>query len=610
MAGKNRLGDILISWNLVTPENLEAALKEQKEKGGFLGQILINKGVVSPADISRALEELSSGVREKIDLGQMLVSDKIISDEQLRIAQERQKSTKQHLDDLLVELGFVTFSQIAATLSRYLNLPLMKLSENTVKPETLRLIPEDIIRQHLIIPVSLEQETLFVAMSDPLNLVALDKIRQISHYKISPMIATKKEILTVIDRYFNLQQMAKQMLSDIRLDKVLDETSISRLVDTIIHAAIESRASDIHLEPQFPEMRVRFRIDGILYTIISIPRSIEASLVSRVKVLADMDITEHRRPQDGHISLKFNEKEYDLRIASISTVNGEKIVIRILDRTGMLLGLDDLGFSDKEQQAFRSLINRPYGIVLITGPTGAGKTTSLYAILSQVDTLGKNVITIEDPVEYKLEGINQMQINPAANITFATGLRSMLRQDPDVIMVGEIRDSETATIAIHAALTGHLVFSTLHTNDASSAVTRLIDMGIEPFLISSSLVGVVAQRLVRVVCPTCREEYQPGPEEAKELGLTQGPENLRFSRGKGCQDCMQTTYRGRSGVFEIMKISDTIRELILQKQPATKIKEAAVREGMTTLKSAAIEKVVRGISTSQEIKRVIYTSEG
>jgi len=609
MAGKNRLGDILVSRNLINQQDLELALKEQKEKGGFLGQILVNKGLVSSTDISRALQQLSSQITEISEFGQMLVSERTISEEQLNKALERQKSTKQGLDDILVELGWVTAQQIAQTFSRYLDIPFINLSEYDIKIEILQLLPENIIRRYQIIPVKLEQNTLYVATADPLNLIALDEIRLIAKYKISPMIATRKEILGIIERYFNLQQMTKQMLSDIRLDKATDENSISRFVDTIIQAGINSRASDIHLEPQYPEMRARFRIDGILHDIITIPKSVEASLISRVKVLADMDITEHRRPQDGHVSLKLNEKEYDLRVASTSTIAGEKIVIRILDKTGMLLGLNELGLSAEDQKVFASLVSRPYGIILVTGPTGSGKTTTLYAVLSQLDTLSKNIITIEDPVEYKLEGINQVQVNPLAEITFATGLRSMLRQDPDIIMVGEIRDLETATIAIHAALTGHLVLSTLHTNDAPSAITRMIDMGVEPFLVSSSLIGVVAQRLVRIICPECKEEFTPDQKQIKELGLEGRKEKISFYRGKGCQYCMQTTYRGRSGVFEIMKVSDKIRDLILQKEPASKIRDVAISEGMALLKDAAVNKVIHGITTAEEIKRVIFTLE-
>jgi type IV pilus assembly protein PilB len=609
MPDKNRLGEILISWNLITAQDLEVALKEQKEKGGYLGQILIDKGLVSSTDISRALQLFSSKAKDKSELGQMLVADKIITPEQLQTALAKQKILKKTLEDTLLELGLATSEQIAQSTSRQLGLTFIRLSDYDIKLETLELLPENIIRNYQVIPVKLEENALHVAVSDPLNLPAMNEIKRACKYQIKPIIAAKKEIQGFIERYFNLQQMTKQILSDIRIEKTFDDTTISRLVDKLIHAGINSRASDIHLEPHSPEMRVRFRIDGILHDITTVPKDIETSLLSRIKVMADMDITEHRRPQDGHISIRVNEKDYDLRIASTSTIAGEKAVIRILDKTGMLLGLKELGLSTKDQEVFKSLISRPYGIILVTGPTGAGKTTTLYAVLNQIDTLTKNVVTIEDPVEYKLEGINQTQVNPTADITFATGLRSILRQDPDIIMVGEIRDSDTANIAIHAALTGHLVLSTLHTNDASSAITRLIDMGVEPFLVSSALIGVVAQRLVRTICPECKEQYEPCQEMLRESGIENHQCKITFFRGRGCEHCMQTAYRGRTGVFEVMKVSDKIRALILEKQPAAKIKTTSMQEGMTTLKQAAIEKVTQGITTMDEVKRAIFTTE-
>jgi len=606
--GKQRLGDILIAKKLLSPEELEAALKDQKEKGGFLGQILINKGVVSPVDIDRALEEMSSDVKERMEFGRTLVAKKIITDDQLKQAVDRQRATNQNLEDLVVELGFATADQIAELLSQQVGLPFVHLKDYDLKQDLLLLIPENFIRNYHIIPIAQENDTLTVAMSDPLNLNIVDQIRLITGYRINPVVATKKDILEFIDRYFSWQMRTKQLLADIRLDKVSDDTAIARIVDTIIHAAIDSRASDIHLEPQFPEMRVRFRVDGILHDISNIPKSIEAPLVSRIKILADMDITEHRRPQDGHMTMKFKDNEYDLRVASTSTVTGEKLVLRILDKSGMLLGLEELGIEEKDKNILTSLVARPYGIILVTGPTGSGKTTTLYAVLSQMNTLTENIITIEDPVEYRLTGISQIQVNPAASITFATGLRSILRQDPNIIMVGEIRDTETASIAIHAALTGHLVFSTLHTNDAPSAVTRLIDMGIEPFLISSSLIGVVAQRLVRRVCPTCHETYVPDAETLKELGLKDEHKQYRFSRGRGCRDCLGSGYRGRTGLYEVMKVSEKMEELILRRESANKVKALAIQEGMTTLREAAIQKVIKGASTPQEVKRIIYSS--
>lgn len=609
MGEKKKIGELLLSWNLITQQDLESALNEQREKGGFLGQILINRGVISQQDVARALEELSSGVKEKPEVGRLFVEQNLISQEQLNIALDKQKTTGQNLDEILIELEFASAEQIGQLLGTFLNIPFIKLSNHEIKIEILNLIPEQIIRNNQIIPVTLEQNTLYIAISDPLDFIVLEQLKLISKYRISPMLATKKEIRAVIERYFNLQQMIKKMLSEIDVEKVNDGVSVSRLANTIIQAGVNSRASDIHIEPRQLDTRLRFRIDGILHDIIVIPKTVTTYLVSRIKILADMDIAEHRRPQDGHVSFKFNEKEYDLRIATTSTISGEKIVIRILDKTGMLLGLDELGFTIKERQIVRALINRPHGIILVTGPTGSGKTTTLYAILSQIDRLSKNIITIEDPVEYKIEGINQEQVNPAANITFSTGLRSMLRQDPDVIMVGEIRDAETASIAINAALTGHLVFSTLHTNDAASAVARLIDLGIEPFLVSSALIAVIAQRLVRVICPSCKEEYTADAQQLKELGLSEDAGKKPFFRGKGCQYCVQTAYYGRTGIFEVMRVTELIRELILQKQPAVKIKETAIKEGMAVLRTAAIEKVFAGITTFQEINRVIFTSE-
>lgn len=609
MTTKNRLGDVLISQKLISKEDLASALKEQKENGGFLGQILINKGLVSPADISKALEGLSSKIKEHSSLGQMLVKEGVVSQKQLEDAISRQQGTSKNLVDVLLESGTVDSAEISKVLSRYLGLPYVEISQTPIPGEVLNLIPEDVIRKYQVIPLKLEGDVLSLAVADPLNIVVLEEVRLISKYKVNPVVASLRDIKDLIDRHFNIQQTAKQMFSDIRLEKISDEGSVSRLVDMILRAGMESRASDIHLEPQFPEMRVRFRIDGILHNIITIPKAIEPSVVSRIKVLADMDITEHRRPQDGHISLKINEKDYDLRVASSSTVSGEKVVIRILDKSNMLFGLDELGLFSSQQNILRSLIARPYGIILITGPTGSGKTTSLYAIINQMDTLTKNIITIEDPVEYRIEGINQVQVNPVADITFARGLRSILRQDPDIIMVGEIRDTETANIAIHAALTGHLVFSTLHTNDAPSAVSRLIDMGVEPFLIASSLIGVVAQRLVRVICPSCREKYSPDKKDIEDMGLKKESKKISaLYRGRGCQNCLDTGYKGRSGIFEVMQVSEGLRQMITQKESTSNIRDLAVKEGMISLRQSAIENVLKGATSVKEANRVIYSS--
>ena len=624
MPQKPKLGEILIGSGLITREQLELALKEQSHKGGYLGQILINKGWVSSAQINKVLQQTSPKIEQWDKLAKMLVIENIITQEQLDKAMQKSSFTKQSLDKALVTSGYVNEQVIASALARYLDIPYVKLADLQIEPRVARLLPVSVVRRYRLIPVRLEQDTLFLAMSDPLNLDALGEISLISKFKIRQMVATEKEILQAIEQHFDIQQMAKQMISELpsvetelekeilapgKLEAGMREPPVTRLVDSIINEGINARASDIHFEPQYPEMRLRYRIDGILHDIMTIPKNIESAVISRIKILADMDITERRRPQDGHISVRFNDKEYDLRVASFSTIAGEKIVIRILDKTSMLLSLAGLGLSSGELGRFNTLISHNYGIILVTGPTGSGKTTTLYAALNQMDKLTKNIITIEDPVEYKLEGINQAQVNPVAGITFVTGLRSILRQDPDIVMVGEIRDLETAEIAIHSALTGHLVFSTLHTNDAPSAITRIIDMGIEPFLVASSLIGVLAQRLVRTICPECKEEYKPDDALLGELGLRREDSDYTFSRGRGCAYCFHTGYRGRTAVFEMMSITEKIRQLILVRQPASKIKEAAMSEGMYTLRQSAIQKVMEKVSTPSEIKRVIFIQE-
>ena len=624
MPEKPKLGEILITCGLITQEQLDIALKEQAQKGGYLGQILVNKGFVSSSDISRVLQQASPKIKQWDGLAKMLMIENIISQEQLDQAAAKSNLTKQPIDRTLIELGYVTEAVIASALARYLDIPYVKLSDLEIDPKVAHLLPISLIRRYRMIPVRVEGSALFLAMSDPLDIDALEEVRLVSKYKIKQMVAAEKDVLQAIEQHFNIQQMAKQMLSDLpsiesELEKEIltsgkaeigaEEPPVARFLDSVIHEGIISRASDIHFEPQYPQMRMRYRIDGVLHDIMNIPKRIESAVISRIKILADMDITERRRPQDGHISLKYNNNEYDLRVSSFATIAGEKIVLRILDKSGMLVDLGGLGFSSDELNKFNSLISRNYGIILVTGPTGSGKTTTLYAALNQTDKVTKNIITVEDPVEYKLEGINQAQVNPLAGITFATGLRSILRQDPNIIMVGEIRDLETAEIAIHAALTGHLVFSTLHTNDAPSAIARLIDMGIEPFLVASSLIGVLAQRLVKTICPECKEEYRPENIALEELGLKSLDKDYLFKRGKGCNYCFKSGYRGRTAVFEIMTASEKIRELIATRQSASKIKELAVEEGMHTLRQSAIEKVIAGISTPEEIKRVIFIQE-
>ena len=552
----------------------------------------------------------------------ILLSKKMITKKQLDEVLREQKSTGAPVQKILLSKGFVTSEGLAQALAHQMEIPYVKLSDQKIDPQVIKMLPEDVARQHKAIPVKIEEDSLCVAFVSPLNLPARDEIKLITGYRILPMVATEKEVERAINQYYKVEETSKQTLIDMRLQKLkehkkekvveveeeigrIEDLPVVRLVNDVINSAINAKASDIHFEPEDPEMMVRYRVDGILLDIMTVPKHIEAAVISRIKILANLDITERRLPQDGHITLHRGEKEYDFRVSTLLTVAGEKAVLRIFDKEAMLISLEKLGLTKYDEDIFKTLISKPHGILLVTGPTGSGKTTTLYAVLNQMDSETDNIVTIENPVEYKLNRINQIQVDPAAKITFATGLRTILRQDPDKIMVGEIRDTETAEIAIQAALTGHLVLSTLHTNDAPSAVMRLMDMGVEPFLISSTVIGTLAQRLCRVICPECKEEYVPSAEELKSIGLDLKA-GQKLARGKGCKFCYNTGYRGRDAIFEVMKVSDSIRELILKREPVIRIKEMAMKEGMKTLQQNGAKKVLDKISTIEEIRRVVY----
>ncbi|MFC1717348.1 GspE/PulE family protein, partial [Candidatus Poribacteria bacterium] len=483
-----------------------------------------------------------------------------------------------------------------------------------------QILPEDVVRRFNILPIRIENDELHVIATEPLNLPGMDQVKLMTGLRLRPTIVSQRELSRAIGEQFSSGQASKQAIIDMtfqemeiaqRADQVapeeLDEAPVVDLVRSIIHEAISDKASDIHLEPQYMEMQVRYRINGLLHDITVVPTKIQPAVVARIKLLADMDITENRRSQDGHISVTFSGRRIDLRISTVLTVNGEKMVIRVLDKESMFIDLGHLGMMDEQQEIFRSFISQPYGMILVTGPTGSGKSTTLYAALQELDSFTKNIVTVENPVEYQMTRINQIQVNPHIEMTFATALRTIVRQDPDIIMVGEIRDFETADIAVNAALTGHLVFSTVHTNDAPSTVVRLLDMGIEPFLTSSAVIGVVAQRLVRTICPECKESYSPSHDEVELLDLTD--DSVKLARGKGCDLCQNTGYGGRAGIFEIFEVDEDIRRLILAKSPASEIKKAALAKGMKSLGEMGREKVLQGISTTEEVRRVIYTGK-
>ena len=549
----------------------------------------------------------------------LLLKKGILDDNQVSLAMKEAKNTGMPVEKMFEKLGFISEVEIAQALADSLGVPFMDLSDYLIDLEVIKLVPEDTAKKYKAVPLFKIGDSLTVAMVDTQDISAIDEIRKKSKMgAIEPVLSTPEMIQRVIDQYYGAIGNAKELVKGLTKEKLeekiktskglaglTEEASIIKLVNLIIMQAVKDRASDIHIEPEEDKVRIRYRVDGVLHEVQTIPKHLQSALASRIKVMAEMDIAEARKPQDGRIQLKMESKSLDLRVSSFPTVQGENLVLRILDKSSVLLGLAELGFSSKDLKDFDKVVRQPNGIVLVTGPTGSGKTTTLYAALSTINTMEKNIITIEDPVEYEIPLIRQTQVNPKAGLTFVDGLRSILRQDPDIVMVGEIRDKETAEIAIRASLTGHLVFSTLHTNDAASSLTRLLNMGIEPFLVSSSVNAILAQRLVRVICPKCKEKYMPSDEVVRDLKLTQ---KVEFCRGKGCMKCRNTGFTGRIGVFELLVINDEIKDMVTAKLPANEIKKKAVNLGMRTLFEDGMEKLKSGVTTVEEMLRVIEES--
>jgi type IV pilus assembly protein PilB len=482
------------------------------------------------------------------------------------------------------------------------------LDSYLIDEKVVDLVPKSLAERYQLIPLFKIGNTLTVAMADPHNISALDEVGLKTGCEVEPLVSTGIQIKTAIHRYYGIRDSIKEIVEELAEGgpepSVAKDAPAIRLLNLIMIQAIQDGASDIHLEPDQNSLRTRYRIDGVLHEVNSLPKHLQSALISRVKIMGDLDIAESRAPQDGRSQIKVEGKEIELRISTFPTIYGENIVIRILDKSNALMGLEDLGFSKDIMRRYEILIKRPQGIILVTGPTGSGKTSTLYASLNSINSLKKNIITIEDPVEYRLDIIRQTQINPKAGLTFAAATRAILRQDPDVIMVGEIRDPETAEAAIRAALTGHLVFTTLHTNDSAGALTRLMDIGIEPYLISSSVVGSLAQRLVRTICPKCKEHYQPEEKVVKDLGLSMA-EDLVFYRGKGCKNCWHTGYKGRTALFELLVLNDTIQDLIMQRAPSRMITKMAMEtQSIQTLRKDGADKVLRGITTVDEVNKV------
>ena len=554
-------------------------------------------------------------------IGEMLLKGNLITQDQLRSALEVQKKTRERIGSVLVKTGTIKESELLSFLGRQFNIPVVDLSKYEINPEVVRLLPEEMVQKNMALPINRVGAKLIVAVADPTNMVILDAIGFKTGYAVELVMASEKDISTAINKFFDQSLEFQDIISELddeleivreeevdttELERGVDDAPVVKLVNFILTDAIKKRASDIHVEPYEKEFRVRYRIDGVLYEVMRPPLKMRNAISSRLKILASLDIAERRLPQDGRIKLKIGKgREMDFRVSTLPTIYGEKTVLRLLDKSTLQLDMTKLGFEAEQLKDFTEAIHRPFGMVLVTGPTGSGKTTTLYSALSDLNKTSDNISTCEDPVEFNFAGINQVQIKEEIGLTFAASLRSFLRQDPDIIMVGEIRDYETAEIGVKAALTGHLVLSTLHTNDAPSTVTRMLNMGIEPFLVSSSLNLILAQRLARRVCENCKEELQIPLKALSDAGMK--PDRLkgaRLRRGKGCDECNRTGFRGRVALYEVMPVREEIKDLVLRGGSALDIKREAMRLGMKTLRQAGLTKVEEGVTTLEEILRV------
>ncbi len=558
-------------------------------------------------------------VHKTRSLGEILIEDGLLTQEKYDQARAEHEKTGKSLGRVLIDLGFVSEPQLVAALAKQIGLPFVDLAEIQIDVSAASLIPQNVAKRYMALPIAFEEEALVVAMSDPGNVFAIDDIRTITGREIRAVVSTRADITVAITKVNRVDDEVDEIAAsaaaaeeldgptDITQIGVVDDAPIVKLVNLLITQAVQDRASDIHIEPQERDVRIRYRIDGVLHEVMRSPKSIQNGVLSRLKVMADIDIAEKRIPQDGRIGLVVAGKAIDLRVATLPTVYGEKAVIRILDKSHALLNLPDLGFSDHNMERFQGSYTKPYGMILVTGPTGSGKSTTLYATLNILNTMDRNIITVEDPVEYRLAGVNQVQMNQKAGLTFAAALRSILRSDPDIVLIGEIRDGETAQIAVQAALTGHLVLSTLHTNNAPSAVTRMTEMGIEPFLVSSAVDAVLAQRLVRKLCDKCKEYYQPSTDQCRESRIPMLADGSppRLFRAIGCNQCGKTGYRGRMAVHEVMLMSEEIERMTCERRSSEEISRVAEEQGMWTLRQDGILKVLEGKTSVEEILRVI-----
>ncbi len=616
---RKKLGEILISQGLITDEQLLVALKEHKRTGISIGTVLVKLGFISDDDLSSVLGQ-QIHLDQKKRIGEVLLEQGLLTEEQLQQGLEEQRKSGMQLGKCFVKLGFISENKLVDVLSAQLDIQHVVLENFNFSRQLIRIIPEEMARRYKAIPLFEQDGVVTVAMADPTNLRTIDHLKFKTGKEIEPVIATEKSIVEAIEKNYSavledMTQILGEVAGTIELDVIKNEDDAEKLTDEegaqvvkvvnlMINQAISEGASDIHVEPMEKYVRLRYRIDGELKEKNPIPLQLRAQIISRLKIMAGMDIAEKRKPQDGRLQIRFEGREIDLRVSTypVMTRNrgvNEKVVLRILDPHSKNLTLEKLGFLPRTMKNFEEMIRRPDGIILVTGPTGSGKSSTLYSALQKIYSISRNIVTMEDPVEYHLDGICQGQINVKAGFSFADGMRSILRQDPDVIMIGEMRDRETCEMAIQASLTGHLVFSTLHTNDSASAYTRLLDMGLEPYLITSTVIGVLAQRLVRKICQKCKEAYTPDDEVLTKIGIRQG---LPLYRGKGCSKCNGTGYSGRLGLFELLVPDSNITRLVLQRAPFEQIKQYCLKRGdFDSLRRDGLRKALEGMTTIEQV---------
>ena len=564
-------------------------------------------------------------------LGELLIAAGAITQEELDRGLELQKGSKDRLGDVLIKNEIISEDELIQALQMQLGIEFIDLTKVNIPTELAQMLPKNIARQYQVVPVRAVKDELYLAMSDPLNFYAIEEVRKAVRRKVIPMVATKAAIERSIQVLYGnegaaraIEEMRREAIASGELQPELDGAFVSnqlgedsatsaptiRLVNSIIERAVTERASDIHLEPHETELLVRMRIDGLMRDILTVPRSLQGSVLARLKIMAGLDIAERRIPQDGRFNVRIKDKSIDLRISTLPTVYGEKIVARLLDKSGGAVSLDSIGLTQDQADGIRKLLRCRSGVILMVGPTGSGKTTTMYCMINELNKRDVNLVTLEDPVEYNVDGVNQVQINEKAGMTFAGGLRAILRQDPDIIAVGEIRDGETAEIAMRAAITGHIVLSTIHTNDAVGTIERLEDIGVEPYLVASAMQGMVSQRLLRKVCPDCREAYTPSEDELRELGL-EGQEGLQLYRGAGCPNCFNTGYRGRTAVAETLIMTPKLRRMVAERQPRSEIEQELKKpeSGFTSIRENAVKLALAGITTLEEILRVVNEEE-